>query len=389
MRARQVIELAVGTGLLLGPLVYALSLDAAPAAECTAELAEPAPVTVVETVVVEHCEQPVPVEVEVEVPPEPEPEPEVELPLADLAKFLFVTDAGIVLSSEAERSWGTGRLFEPAGKVSFRAAKRANSTKVPAELWSMRGRSFDLYGADGKVCTARLGELRVVAQYAGWSLGGVLGDEWYEEDPEGASKTEIRKGLWQRDDLWLVAQIASDEPCKGALWARDAELPPPTVLRRSSASNPTVEARRVAFEKSEELAEAERSYRAEYAELAEHDPESLEYYSSWDTIVAQRGVELWSWLDAEGRPQLVGLEFGEEMGGCGSLSSQLTALDFVRDEAFVPVEHGYAPAAIFDADGDGQLELLYDNEIGDVSYWLVSETLEQAVAVEEDWYCPC
>lgn len=388
MRRRHV-ELAVGLGLLLGPLVYALTLEPTAAPECVIDLAEP---ELAEPAPIGACEQLEPITIEVVPEPivvepivaEQAPEPTPEHPASELAQFLFVSDAGLVLSTEAKRSWGKGRLFEPAGEVSYRAAKAANPTKVPSALWSMRGRSFDLYGPEGKVCTARLGELRVVGQYDGWSLGGVLGEDWYDQDPERASKAEILAGLWRRDDLWLVADIESADSCEGALWARDAELPPPTILRRSSDPNEASEARLAAFLQSEELAETERTYRAEYAEL---DQETREYYPNWDEMVAQNGASVWSWIDADRRPHVVGLEFGSEPDGCGDpLWSRHTVLDFVRGDELVPAPYGHFPAAVFDADLDGQLEFLYAHYDGGR---LESPTLEAHATVEEDWMCPC
>jgi hypothetical protein len=387
MRRRHV-ELAVGLGLMLGPLVYALSLEPTAASECAAEIeiAEPA-----EPASTDACEQLEPITIEVAPEPtelepvvvEPAPEPTPE-PSFELARFLFVTDAGVVLSTEAKREWGKGKLFVPKGKVSYRAAKRANPITIPAALWSMRGRTFDMYGADGKLCSARLGELRVVGQYDGWSLGGVLGQDWYDEDPESASKAEILAGLWQRDDLWLVADFESADSCKGALWARDAELPPPMILRRSTDPTPASEARLAAFLRSEELAETERSYRAEYAEL---DAETREYYPNWDEMVAEHGANVWSWIDVDRRAHVVGLEFGREPDGCGEpLWSRHTALDLVRGDELVPTSYGHSPTAIFDADLDGELEFLYVNYGG---RWLESPTLETRAVVEEDWMCPC
>lgn len=373
---RRVVELTVGLGLLLGPLVYALTLEPTSApAECIPINDEPV------TGDLPRYQPPEPITIEVVTEPvevqAPEPKP-------DLAAMLFVTDAGVVLSREAEREWGKGRLFEPEGEVTYRAAKRADASKVPAALWSMRGRTFDLYGADGKVCVARLGELRVVGQYDGWSLGGVLGDEWRDQDPAAASKAEIREGLWRRDDLWLVAEIESSDSCKGALWARDAELPPPTILRQSYAPTEASEARLVEFRQSDDLAVTERNYRDAYAEL---EPEQREYYPTWETLVAEHDASTWSWIDPHGRPLLVGLEFGREPEGCGDpLYSKLTALDHVRGEQFVPVPYGHTPAAVFDADHDGRLELLYS---GDDGHWLASASLDGQALVEQDWMCPC
>lgn len=374
LSGRRSVELVVGLGLLLGPLAYALTLEpevvrVSVAVVDAPAVAQPPSVDAIEVDVVDA-----PAPVVIRAAPQP----------MDRGAFLFVTDAGVVLSTEAEHGWGEGRLFEPGGEVSFRAAKRANPNAIPSDLWSMRGRVFDLYGPEGRVCTARLGELRVVAQYGGWSLGGVLGDEWYDQEPK-ASKQQIQKGLWKRDDLWLVAEIESTTSCEGALWARDAALPLPTILRRSELPNHATKARLAQLHASEELAELERNYKEDYASL---DPETRLYYSSWDTLVAEHGATAWSWIDSHARPQLVGLQFGSEPEGCGdSLYSWITALDHVRGDEFVPVAtRAHSPDAVFDFDLDGQFELLYSTP---GSHWVASPTLEAYAYVDEDAYCPC
>ena len=382
MQTRRVLELTVGLGLLLGPLVYALSLDGAEPSICPAEEpAEPEPVAAAEPLD-DRCET------EPSEAPEPvvEPAPAPAAP-AGAAEFLFVTDAGIILSDAAERGWATGRSFEPAGEVSYRAAKRVDTAALPTELWQLAGREYDLYGPEGKLCTARLGELRVVAQYDGWGVAGLLGDEWYDQDPDEAKPAAIRKALWEREDLWLVAAIAADGPCEGALWARDAALPPPTILRQRPQSSAVTRARLAAFAESEELAETKRVYQEAYAQLAAEDPESLEYYDDWATIEREHGAEVWAWVDPQGQARVVGLEFGQPQEACGDfMSSWITALDYVRGDGFEPVEQPHRPRAIFDADGDGQLELLYRDEDG---RRLVSPSLAAEISVDYDWYCPC
>lgn len=392
MRTRHALELAVGIGLLLGPLAYALTLTSEMVHECSPleasavdprmsiEIVEPA-----ELEPVERREQPEPVAVPIEIEPTPETEVDLE---SERMPFMFVTDVGVVLSTEAKSSWATGRLFEPRGTATHRAAKRADASAIPAEFWAQRGREFDVYGADGKVCTARLGELRVVAQYEGYGVAGILGNEWHDRDPAEASTAEIREGLWKRGALWLVASLESDERCKGALWIRDAALPAPTILRRSSEPTPASEARIRAFEASEELAETERSYRNTYAEFFADDPSFSQYTPNWATLVANQGVTAWSWLDPNQEVQLVGYDFGPEPADCGDpFDAKLTGLDQVHGEEFIELLHGSDPVAIFDADLDAKYEFFYRYDDG--SRTLVSDTLRAFTSIERDWYCPC
>lgn len=215
VRRRQTLMLAIG--LLLGLLVYALELEAPP---------------VYEPVYVEACTQ---------APhPEPPPSSEPDLPASALAQLLLVTDGGVVLSAEAAPSWGAGPLYERPGRSTYRVAKRAAIEELPAELATWRGHAFDLFGVDGKVCSARLGELHVVSQYEGGGLEGVLGEGWDEDalddrfDGEKVPAEAWREQLWDAGPHWLVAEFVAEGDCEGALWARDAALPAPTVLKASA-----------------------------------------------------------------------------------------------------------------------------------------------------------
>jgi len=399
MRTRRAIELTLGIGLLLGPLVYALTLTLVPAGEADA----PPCVAVGEAgearELVIRCEQPEPSEPAAAPEPAPAPEPEELAPEpapepapVELASFVLVADVGLVLSTDAQRSWGTGRLFEPEGTATFRAAKRGEPSTIPAEHLAQLGRTFDLFGADGKVCTVGLGELRVVAQYDGDTLGGVLGDDWEARDSASASPAQIRAGLWQRDDLWLVATFESNagdanEGCEGALWARDAVLPPPVILRRSAEPTAASATRLANFAQSEQRAKLERDYRETHARLLAEDPEHAKYNDDWDTMAAEHPATAWSWLDGDGQPALVGLSFGRSSDACGDpYEAEYTALEHVEGEAFVASGERPEPVTIIDADLDGQFEFFY------TEYHhrrIESATLGRSLTVEQDFYCPC
>lgn len=395
---RRTIELVVGLGLLLGPLGYALTLES--------EVVEVPTVVQVDRLVTLPGEVRLP---EREVEPEPtepelEPEPEAAEPtppepatpdLHGRLAFAFVNEAGLILSTEAIRAWSTGRVRAHPGPGLYRAAKRANGKTIPDELWAHRGRTFDLYGADGKVCTARVGAMSVLAQHNGPSLyemyyGADYDDETEYDEFEAAhpSAKEIRRKVWSSasdDTLWLAAKLISDEDCQGALWARDEALPLPTVLRRTTDVSEPGGRRLAEHHASDALAEVKAHYIEWYRELGEFRAQ----YDPWDTLVKRHPATVASWLEAD-IVRLVELEFGEEPEGCGDGDdTRITSLDLVVGTAFEPLDRGSNPKAVFDSDLDGKFELLYSDELSGAPWYLGSETVETSWSLDEVFVCPC
>lgn len=401
---RRGIEFTVGLGLLLGPLAYALTLESEvvePDVEVLeiVEVAAPQQVVVTPAIAVEPA---IPVVQAPALPPTPAPNVEAAPADDDRIRFAFVNGAGLVLTTAADRAWGQGRLREHAGPGQFRAAKSADVAKLPAAHVAQRGRSFDVYGPDGKVCTARLGELSVLAQHDGPSLFDVFHGsreerEWDpeagDEDPfeaferEVHSDKEIRAKVWASLDPdanrpWLVAPLVSDTSCAGGLWARDAELPAPTVLHVADAPTSITAQRLAAFESSAELADTKARYAEWEREISEDQRDSL---ATWDAVAAAHPASVREWHDQSSTPRLVELEFGEAPEGCGDYGdTSITAVDLVTDGGFERTSHSTGPLAVFDADLDGQFELLYGTT-------LVSETeaLRGDTSRFEVFYCPC
>ncbi len=397
----------MGLGLLLGPLAYALMLRPevvevpGPCAEPVADASvEPPPPAAGLAMQAEPASAPAP---EAEAEPAPAPAPEAEPALApepsDRVPFAFVNEAGLVLSTAANPAWGTGRLRAHDGPGQFRAAKRVDVARIPEALLAQRGRTFDLYGADGKVCTARLGELSVLAQHDGPSLyevfhGSMDAAEWDEdeEDPIEAferqthAPREIRAKVWSSttdgdDSVWLVAEIVGDAPCEGALWARDAELPPPAVLHRAREPLPILAERVAAHEASATLATA----KVAYAQWLRDRPEDARPTTAWADIEREHPAAAKAWLDEAGVPRLTELDFGYVEDGCGDFpETSITSVDVVVDGRFEPTEHVIDPVAVFDADLDGRYELLYAERLASET-----EALAQAWSIVEEFYCPC
>jgi hypothetical protein len=393
---RRTIELGVGLGLLLGPLGYALTLEPEVVEVVHEVEVVVTPPASAEPVTVERVDapttEPAPV-APAPVAPAPAPSLEGRLP------FVFVNEAGLVLHTAADPAWGTGRLLAHAGPGEYRAAKRVDVAKLPDALWAQRGRTFDVYGASGKLCTARLGELSVLAQHNGPSLFEVFNGsmdtiEWgsEDEDPTAAferqthTRKQIRAKVWSSttlgdDSVWLVAELVSDRSCEGGLWARDAELPPPAVLHRAEGPLPITLQRIAAHAASDTLAAAKLAYE----EWRNGFPADERPTLLWSTIEEEHPASATAWIDEGGTPRLVELDFGYTEDGCGDFpETRISSVDRVVDGEFEPTTHAIAPVAVFDVDLDGRYELLYDTS-------LASDTpaLAEAWILFEEFYCPC
>ncbi|MCA9699936.1 MAG: hypothetical protein KC431_20595 [Myxococcales bacterium] len=372
----------MGGMLLLGPLVYALTLPgpkmAIPAVVAAGEAcpeqaaAEPAPTPIIEPAV------------ESEPDPIPEPTPE---DLADRSPLLLVHGGMVVLDNEAKSRWARGPLREPPGDPdNIRASKPVALDAIPEHHLAQRGRSVDLYEREGKLCTARIGELRVIAQYVGPSVEGLFDYEEYP-DQEALSDAQIRARVWETQPHWLVAELIPEGDCNpdDALWARDSLLPEPLLLTPSSDDNPVSRERAQAFRSSAELADLRERYTAWYEAL---DAENREYESNWKAMARYNPLEIVSWLDPQGRPQLLQLGFGSDSESCGTgFDARLAALEQVTSEGFVDTGRGAEPVAIFDADLDGRFEYVYIDDVETIS--VASQTQAWELSVDHDWYCPC
>lgn len=377
------LELIVGLGLLLGPLAVALTLQ--PEVHVIEIERASEPLVKAEAPVVIPIAAPI-------VAPMPAPPAQADAPPERLA-FAFVTSAGIVLSGEAEAQWGTGRLRDHAGPGQFRASKKADAAKIPRSLWEQRGRTFDLYGPDGRVCTARLGELSILAQHDGPALYDVFephDHDGFMADPP--SRRQIRARVWDHPNggqPWLVADVVSDQSCAGALWARDADLPAPSILRPSDEpSDPPSDLgrRRIAeLEASQTYAQVRADYEEYRNSLGDRDRES---YRPWPELEKRYPAQVRTWRDAAGTARLVELEFGYSDASCGEgVYARITSVDAVTGDAFEPTERAIGATTIFDADLDGAYEQLHVRNAS--APWLASDTLAQGLYVAEGFACPC
>lgn len=376
MRSLGKLEFLVGAGFLLGPMAYALTLPTEGTGQCESNV-----------VVVElegECSGPV---VESEPAPVIEPAPDLA-PAPELAPastpepstgphaFAFLAGDGnyVVLATDVDASWGTGRSFEPDGDAEKRVGKRADLDRVDAEHRAQIGRTFDVYGRFGDHCTAKIERLMVVAQY-GWGTEGLELEQYDPETDEAIehSPEAIQEAVWTTQERWLVG-VLDDDRC-GGVWARDAALPAPTILTHTRKPSPTIAARIAHFER-EELPPLREDYEAF---RAEHDDPDYEL-EAWDVRMAKQDPDVGTWIDTAGVARFVTLDYGFGDSVCwDGPSTEIQSFDVVEDGTFKGVDSRIDVAAVFDVDLDGDFERLYIDPAEDApkevwSVQLVSDT---------------
>lgn len=159
------------------------------------------------------------------------------LPTEAEGRFLHLAGGYVVLAKDAAEGWGQGPPQEAPplpGRVSGDAVvtyRRLRPDKVPARLMGWQGRGVRLFGVSGLLCTGSVAEiLPASALYT----DGIL-----ERDPEtqkALSEREVTDSEWDAGRKLLVARIEpTSGDCKGARFARAAELPVPKVSRFEDA----------------------------------------------------------------------------------------------------------------------------------------------------------
>lgn len=155
---------------------------------------------------------------------------EASVPVRNTADALgaaaFVETLGdrtwIIIDEASDQQRGTvpTRVSSPDDAVTVMEAK-ARIASLPRTA-RLGGRSFDLYREDAKLCTVRTGALRVL---------GLM----YTPDPDVADGDG--DGKITEDELWSLTgrhlALPAEVPagCRGATWARLAELPEPRFAR--------------------------------------------------------------------------------------------------------------------------------------------------------------
>jgi hypothetical protein len=284
----------------------------------------------------------------------------------------------VLLSVEAKPEWAAMPVTS-VEKIDYHETWTlevgVNVDALSPELRESLGGPIDLYGPVGKLCTVTLDHLAIEAR--------ILPDD--DDEPLDAER------LWQlvespgEDDevlVLLVAGFAPDPRCAGALWARDARLPPPIVLHPAETDDT------VALLAEERLRVLDSKYGREladdYSKYVEYDLEAR----PWSTYIAESTGQVW--FD-QNDARLIVVSFGDGMAvPCFPVPSYTAARPIEEEGPWPYPLWGHAPRAVFDADLDGRYEMLFLRKWGAlVDLDVISETLRMELSLPDESWLNC
>ncbi|MDD9932532.1 MAG: nuclear transport factor 2 family protein [Myxococcales bacterium] len=188
----------------------------------------------------------------------------------DPAQLAFVTrvrgQPAVAIESPA-RKYRLGQPTERAdGEIRDFFAPIAADEKDP-QLARWRGRSLRLFGPGGTSCIATTAVAHLLLDYEEPDWFSTWEEYWLEDDgsPVKLSDQDMREALWDEGVLVFTLDLPDDSRCGAeALFARDASLPPVTLLEQL-ATDAAVEGKALAVARSaSSYVEQARYARAEY-----------------------------------------------------------------------------------------------------------------------------
>lgn len=352
----------------------------APAPECC----QSEPVVEVEP---EPVPEPVP-EVEPEPMPEVEPEPEPSWG-TEIDGFAWIargTVTRVVLSVDTDEAWASGPVeaTDEDGTVS----RTVDQSKLPAELRAA-GRRVDVYTSEGKACTAVVGTPELIAEATGdlemltWDESDEDGSEDGSEDgvdyydlPDAERRAKEAPMIWDAGRRVLAAPLALGAGCGDAWslrWARPHDAGEVAALHAGRTGRPRASLTRSFLaqpeivELSEELGdyvEESRRMQAEEASRDGSDTTEAETPPEGPSADLRDYLEAQRWRVGDGEAAAVtvftaGEQFQVE--ACSDFFSPrwgIAAIDAEGNAGPVHLAPYGEPIAVFDLEGDGQLEVL-------------------------------
>ncbi len=239
---------------------------------------------------------------------------------------------------DVSADWGSGPLEGPSGDEPMLALRDAG--KAPGKLASWRGREVAAYASDGTRCQARIESLSLIG--GGTPHFGVVqawnGDPAMSDDGRVFSPAERAAEVFAMGGPYLVGELAIEGSCAPVVVLEGAQAP-------------------VFYAPHEpELAERDLALKA-YRALAEYKALQKEWKADWS------GKGEWA-KDAAVREYEGGgkrfVAVSTSIESCGDFSAELSVLFEDRGGKLTRVElrsaPKFLPTALFDSDGDGQLE---------------------------------
>ncbi|TPV95156.1 MAG: hypothetical protein B7733_11435 [Myxococcales bacterium FL481] len=285
-------------------------------------------------------------------------------PPAIRALALMVDEHTIQLSATPDRRWGRGPLRALRETALIAAERDVDRRRLPDDLRAMLSQSIDVYGSNGRVCTATIApQPRLALRFNGW-LDRFFESEQETEDwyDQGRLPDDLEARIGDEFTAFVVADIESEQDCDGALWARVSSLPAPTVLTRVEPTG--VEAT--------QLLEVKRTVRrsAPYQTMRD-EYEAFRLAADgdlppWAMFLSQHhSLDLWR--DTAGTHTRVHVAYGDFEHTCGDGFGANVAELYsfgAAGQVSEPMPARPSIAAMVDANDDGELESIVHDGAG-------------------------
>jgi hypothetical protein len=298
------------------------------------------------------------------------------------AAFTHVIEGGgqwLVLERKPPVDWAVGEPEVVDYEHPVSVVKRVDERALPHALQAWRGRAVHLLSWRGPRCIAEVGQLRLIGRTVPLEEPRGNGEEQSAEQ-----KLAVARELWDLTSPVLAARLTSlSGDCKGATWARDAELPTPLVSPARSAPRADVAAAALA------ALPAVPAYRA----LARRfqASEFIQAAGPWESHEGEEPVVI-QLEDRVTQSTLVAVSLASG-GFCEPWYGQLTAVwrvtgggDDVSLKLLGTTEELLLPSATADLDGDGEPEIFFNG--GVIHNSGAGITIHDEVPVPS-FHCPC
>lgn len=311
---------------------------------------------------------------------------------AELPEFLHVTSQGRVileagLDGPTRSRWGLGpeRIIEIDGGETW-VVQAVDVNALPERLRELSQLSVQAYGPAAQGCEAQLSSyFELWTGFRGWieDYSDLVNGE-HADDPQHMIASILEQG-----DTWLVADLDRDgsEDCKDLRWARPTSLPPVVRYAAVELDDPPTMVPKVLRPTVAELEADYGQYAAAAPDMAEESPQTFRERT--------HRVRAWQQVDgpSTGTPSIEHHSFGFEDGSCGEgydggVSGWVDTDQGRRLAIDIEVQADQIEA-VFDLDGDGELELLIRGEVG-INLYSSAELL--GIVHSSDvpyWGCRC
>jgi hypothetical protein len=167
-------------------------------------------------------------------------------------------------------------------------------------------RKFDLYDGEGVACSATVSALRAVGGYTSWEVDGAADEVWN-----------------LMSEHFLIAELDDIKPGCKPLWARAADLPPPTLLRAEKLAGQNAKPALDALSRTSLALSHQKAYEAY---LAEGGKPELGSPKTWEAL-APTQIAATSFTDPTSKVTYAVAERSAGQG-CGEFSAY--ALGFFK-----------------------------------------------------------